>query len=165
MGDGETFVGGCFCGAVRFSVSGPVVVTQTCHCSICRQLHGTSFGVAAACFGADKFEVTAGEDHLGEFMSPRNFSRMFCRDCGTRVFMKFDKADMEIPLVVVYPTLLDQVKAGGAPLPEELSPRQHVFYADRLYDINDGKAKIADAPKEFGGSGRLLNDDGSPIEG
>lgn len=42
--------GGCYCGAVRYVLrlaSADDARTQVCHCSACRRMHGSVFGVAA----------------------------------------------------------------------------------------------------------------------
>ena len=57
-----------------------------------------------------------------------------------------EKCDMEIPMVHVYTTNLDEV-----------------MHADRLYDCLDGKTIYIDMVANFGVSGQLLNDRGVPI--
>ncbi len=161
MSEEKEYEGGCFCSAVRFKVKGPAMVSQICHCSICRRLQGSSLGLAISFFGADKFEVTEGKEELSEHLSPQKYSRMFCRKCGTRVFLSFEKCEREIPMVALYPTLLDSVAHSS--IPEELAPSRHIYYADRLYDFHDGKPKFADMPAEFGGSGKQLDDKGNPV--
>ena len=156
-----TYSGGCFCGEVRFSIRGPVRSAQVCHCSICRQLQGSSLGQLAAFFNVDDFKIEKGADKITTYLSPLKYSRNFCSTCGSRVNLSFEKADMEIPFVVVYPTMLDELKSAET-LPDEFRPARHIFYADRLYDNNDGIPKFVDMPAEFGGSGKVLNDNGSP---
>jgi hypothetical protein len=135
---------------------------QVCHCSICRRLQGASFGVLASFWSAETLRVTRGEDALREYLSPQKFSRMFCGECGSRVFLKFDKSGLPIRSVAIYPTLLEAVREAGS-LPQELMPQRHIFYADRLYDIVDGRPKFKDMPSEFGGSGIRLDDHGAPV--
>ena len=35
--------GSCFCGTVRYEVSGPFESMVNCHCSMCRKHHGAGF--------------------------------------------------------------------------------------------------------------------------
>lgn len=49
-------------------------------------------------------------------------------------------------------------------LPAYLKPQMHAYYKDRLHDINDDLPKFADFPEGFGGTGKMLNNDGTPIE-
>ncbi len=48
-------------------------------------------------------------------------------------------------------------------LPERVKPAMHCFYKDRLMDISDDLPKYADFPVAFGGSGKMLNSDGSAV--
>ena len=158
----ERYSGGCFCGAVRFAARAPIRGAQVCHCSICRQLQGASLGVVSTFFDREAFEITEGEESLIEYVSPKKYSRRFCKHCGARVYLSFERCDVRVPLAVVYPTLLDSIKGGGL-LPAELSPERHIYYADRLVDVPDGKPKFKDMPKEFGGSGVRLDDRGNVL--
>jgi hypothetical protein len=151
--------GGCFCGAVRYKLSAPAQFTMVCHCSICRRLQASAMGAPATFFPADALEITSGEQHVREFLSPRNYSRMFCDQCGTRLWMGFDKCDLQIPMVAVYTTNLDDVRHSDG-LHGAYDPAQHVFYADRLYDCLDGKPKFVDMATDFGGSGQMMSDRG-----
>ncbi len=36
----EPLAGGCLCGAVRFTISGPLRGIVLCHCSQCLKIHG-----------------------------------------------------------------------------------------------------------------------------
>ena len=96
MSEQKHYEGGCYCGKVRFLIKGPATGTQICHCSICRRLQGASLGLIASFFPVDNFSVTAGGDQLTEYLSPLKYSRMFCKNCGTRVFIAFDKAEIDI---------------------------------------------------------------------
>jgi hypothetical protein len=39
----------------------------------------------------------------------------------------------------------------------------HAYYKDRLVDMTDDLPKFADFPEAFGGSGKMLNSDGTPV--
>ena len=157
-----SYNGGCYCGKVRFELTGPVQSAQVCHCSICRHLQSSSLGQLASFFKKEDFNVTEGKDFLNEFVTPLKYSRKFCKECGTRIGISFEKADFDVPFVVVYPTTIDELK-NTKDLPNEFKPQRHIFYADRLYDQNDGVMKFADMPKEFGGSGKMLDHSGQEI--
>lgn len=158
-----TYEGGCYCGALRFAAKGPVQFSMVCHCSICRSLQGSAFGALVSFFGADSFEITKGQDKAKEFLSPMSYTRRFCSDCGSRVTISFEKSEIESPMVGVYTTALDELRAGGAAVSDVFEPKYHAFYADRLYDISDGKPKFVDMAAEFGGSGKTLDDHGQPV--
>lgn len=73
----EQYAGGCACGKVRVTASGPPRRVGLCHCLDCRKHHGALF-YAAAIFPADAVTIT------GETSSYRG--RSFCPCCGSSVF-------------------------------------------------------------------------------
>ena len=76
--------------------------------------------------------------------------------------MGFEKCDLDIPMVAVYTTNLDEVVHSDR-LHGAYEPAAHAFYADRLYDCLDGKTKFVDMAADFGGSGQMLSDRGLPV--
>jgi Glutathione-dependent formaldehyde-activating enzyme len=55
--------GGCNCGAVRFEVTGPLVIASYCHCKRCQRRSGAAAS-ANAHPASDTFRIVAGEDRL-----------------------------------------------------------------------------------------------------
>ena len=86
-----TRTGGCYCGAVRYSVEGELPYVVHCHCTNCRRSHGAAF-FTAAFIASENFTVTAGEEHLAlsPFPDAPAGGRIFCRLCGSRVFNKLE---------------------------------------------------------------------------
>ena len=76
--------GGCACGAVRFSVSGPLMGVGVCHCTDCQKASGGAPNYVALAPKA-AFEVTKGEARVytckGD--SGGDIGRAFCADCGS----------------------------------------------------------------------------------
>ena len=77
--------GGCYCGELRYSVSGVVEVSLQCHCRECQYITGGNPNVAAI-FALEDFKYTEG--------SPATFARRdletpvvrhFCANCGTGI--------------------------------------------------------------------------------
>ncbi len=77
----ETRTGGCFCGKVKFSVSGEPYRVGICHCMDCRKHHGVLFH-ASAIFPEDAVRI---EGETGSYNG-----RFFCQNCGSPVFGKSD---------------------------------------------------------------------------
>ena len=73
----ERFTGGCLCGDVRITASGPPYRVGLCHCLDCRKHHGALF-YAAAVFPEDAVTI-AGETRAYQ-------GRHFCPRCGSSVF-------------------------------------------------------------------------------
>lgn len=82
-----TVTGGCLCGAVRYEYRGEVGTAGYCHCSDCRHISGSAFGVSVR-VQASGFRVVSGAPHgftkTGD--SGRQVTRYFCRDCGSPLF-------------------------------------------------------------------------------
>lgn len=86
----EKFNGGCYCGAVRYQISGRPVWSGHCHCRSCQRALGGAF-VTWSKVARDDFEVTKGTIKIIE-KSPGT-SRGFCGDCGTTLTYA---ADVEV---------------------------------------------------------------------
>jgi hypothetical protein len=74
--------GGCFCGRVRYSVSGPLRSGRSCHCSRCRKAFSGA-GSAYAEVAPGSFSWITGADNLTNYESTPGWGLCFCRTCGT----------------------------------------------------------------------------------
>jgi hypothetical protein len=74
--------GGCLCGAVRYTVTGPLRDVLVCHCSVCRRTHGHE-AAYAACDRTHLVVESAAELRWHEHDGAR---RAFCGRCGGRLF-------------------------------------------------------------------------------
>lgn len=72
--------GGCLCGAVRYRVTGAMILGTLCHCPSCRRASGAPT-VAWACFEDKDFAFVQGEPMRYE--SSPGVERTFCGRCGT----------------------------------------------------------------------------------
>jgi hypothetical protein len=81
------FTGGCFCGAVRYEVTGDPVMVRNCHCDDCRKVTGASFATNVFVKREDltllQGELTTFE-HVADSGNAR--AQEFCAKCGTSVF-------------------------------------------------------------------------------
>lgn len=77
------YLGGCHCGAVRFSVMAPSELKiLDCNCSICRML-----GYQHLIVSADDFTLLKGEEALSKYRFNSGIARhLFCRKCGVKSF-------------------------------------------------------------------------------
>lgn len=76
--------GSCLCGVVRFELKGPPDFMNLCHCSICRKVSGSSYGVFAHA-GTERVEWLAGADEVRSFASSEHGRRSFCPHCGSNL--------------------------------------------------------------------------------
>jgi len=49
----QSTAGSCYCGAVRYRVSGPFLELKHCHCALCRKLHAATVVSFASCLKGD----------------------------------------------------------------------------------------------------------------
>ena len=115
----DTMAGGCLCGAVRYTVNGPIQgEIAHCHCSMCRRASGapvlTWFTVKK-----EDFEVVKGEPR--SYKSSDHARRSFCGDCGTPLtfISEHDPAFVDLTL-------------GSLDRPEDYPATQHVWTMSRL---------------------------------
>jgi hypothetical protein len=138
----KTYSGSCFCGEVRFTVTGDPVLMGYCHCESCRLWSAAPIS-AFSLWQPEVIQVTHGAESIGTSNRTKNSDRKWCRSCGGHVF-------------TVHPGMaLTEVCAAIIPdLPFE--PGVHVHYQESVLHIHDGLPKMKDLPSEAGGSGVSL---------
>lgn len=102
--------GGCRCGAVRFRVSAPPMLTMACHCRGCQRMSSSAYSLSAA-IPAPGFGVIAGETVPGGLKG--DLRHHFCPSCMSWLFTTAE----QMPFVNVRPTMLDDPE-GFAPFIE-----------------------------------------------
>ena len=86
--------GSCLCGQVRFEAAlGPDNWMEHCHCSMCRKAHGAA-SVTWIDLPVGDFRWTAGESELVRYRSSKDWTRIFCRHCGSHVAGQREGAPM-----------------------------------------------------------------------
>lgn len=94
--------GGCYCGSVRYEITGDSINHAICHCRDCQKSSGAA-SVAWIMLAEDGFAVTKGE--LKSVHGQGGAQRMFCADCGTGIAYK--NADMLPGMIDVQTVTLD----------------------------------------------------------
>ncbi len=117
--------GSCLCGAVRYSVTGPMRDVIYCHCEQCRKTSG-HFVAATACAKHDL--IISEERGLTWFKSSDNARRGFCCECGSSMFWEAARRGTV------------SIMAGTLNTPTRLTASGHIFVesAGDYYDLDDG---------------------------
>ncbi|CAD7703592.1 unnamed protein product [Ostreobium quekettii] len=145
---GDVCSGGCPCGAVEVRISGVLPLMQGyCHCTICQDYHSAPMCavVAFPWAGPDDRNVdfVKGRDGMKTYNRTAAIDRCFCGSCGSPV-VNFNTA---AGFASFFPRILHGWKFEG---------QSHLYYGDRAVDVRDGLVKYVDLPKEWGGSGEVV---------
>jgi hypothetical protein len=142
MSNRESYKGSCFCGAVKFTVSGEPSGMGYCHCESCR--HWSAGPVNAfTLWSPEAVKITHGADNIGTYNKTPQSSRKWCKNCGGHIFTEHP----EWGVTDVYAAILPQLP---------FQPGVHVNYQETVLHVRDGLPKMKDLPEEMGGSGDTL---------
>ena len=125
--------GGCFCGRIRYEITGTPFHRTNCHCSICRRTTGAPF---VTWFSVNPRDFRLVSDAPARFRSSDKGTRTFCPHCGTQLTFQSDDSPNEI-----------DVTTCSLDVPDALPPDDHTHTASRLSWIRlaDGLPEHADA--------------------
>ena len=142
MREGISYEARCFCGAVRFTVSGEPAAMGYCHCRECR--HWSAGPVNAfTLWRPEAVAITQGVDRIGAYQKTPNSIRKWCVTCGGHLYTEHPP----MGVIDVYAALIPDFP---------FQPGVHVHYQESVLSIRDGVPKLRDVPKEMGGSGIAL---------
>ena len=134
----------CHCGAVCYEVKADPVDAKICHCRNCQVLHGAPMQWAVIFHKADVRFVRGvqamnfynSERRAHQTLSERELPcKVACGECGTLI------ADEGRRMWLAFPTLFDAAESGA--LPAAFQPSCHIFYGQRVVDLDDGLPKWA----------------------
>ena len=110
-------LGGCLCGAVRYTCSEAPLTAYHCHCRDCQKASGSAFATCLL-MKESAVRLTSGEPRQFEVEtdSGNRLTRLFCGNCGSQLFSKISQ----------YPKLR-VVKAGTLDDPSWLKPERHIW--------------------------------------
>lgn len=130
--------GGCYCGALRYQVTGDPMFKGQCHCRECQYISGGNPNVLMA-FPESGFSYTKGapkEFRRSDLETP--VTREFCADCGTHILAKAPGVPGAVVLKIG--TLDDPAVFG--------SPQMAIFTCDQqpFHHIPDGVPSFERTP-------------------
>ena len=112
------YLGGCFCGALRFRSSKDPVETGYCHCTTCRKTTGAPV-LAFASFPIEGFEYLKGRPNV--YASSASGQREFCGTCGTQICFR----ESELAETV-------DVNSGALDQMEAVAPDHHIYTGSQV---------------------------------
>jgi len=141
--------GSCFCGAVKFTLTGEPEAMAYCHCDSCR--HWSAGPVSAfTLWKPEALQIIEGSVKIADFEKNPNSDdetvqsrRKWCTVCGGHIYTEHPTMGLvDVPAAVI--SYFD------------FAPLFHVHYQETVHRIADGLPKFRDLPKEAGGSGLTL---------
>ena len=138
----KTYHGGCFCGAVKLTVSGEPAGVGYCHCESCRSWSAAPVN-AFTLWKPEAVRVTQGAEQIGTFNKTPQSYRKWCKTCGGHLFTEHPG----MGLIDVYAAVIPDFP---------YQPGVHVNYLETKLHIKDELPKVRDVPTEMGGSGVLV---------
>lgn len=123
--------GRCLCGAVEFTVDGPLRSVVYCHCKMCRRTSG-HFVAATAC-ALPHLSIRPTQS-LRWYRSSAEAQRGFCGRCGSNLFWKPDSATHV------------SIMAGTLDDPTGLTAAAHIYVGEKAdyYHTDDQLPKHLD---------------------
>src|ERR1700757_3863646 len=115
-----------------------------CHCSSCRSWSGGPVN-AFSLWKPEAVKITSGADNIATFTKTRLSERKYCRKCGGHLMTNPPPLGLVDVFFATLPTL-------------DFKPAVHVNYAETVLPMKDGLPKLKDFPKEFGGSGAMIEE-------
>lgn len=112
----EVRTGSCFCGAVKFVVSGLPINVRVCHCQDCQRLTGSAFFVRAL-FPGTAVTITG---QLAGIATSADLTRKFCPRCGSQMFAERKSRPDTVAVAL-----------GSFDRLDGLCPSDHVWVSDK----------------------------------
>ena len=109
------YTASCLCGGVQLALMAEPGPISICHCTMCRKAQGGPFATNAHMPTA-ALDVTQGAELLSSYESSPGHHRVFCKTCGSPLFM----TDAEEPDVV-------SVRVGIIDGPLRTRPSAHYY--------------------------------------
>ena len=149
MSENTQHEGSCFCGDVKFTVTGNPEAMAYCHCDSCRNWSAGPVS-AFTLWKPTTLEITQGLDNIAGFdKNPISgdtnvvSNRVWCKSCGGHLYTDHPTMGLiDVPAVIIKNF--------------NFKPGFHVHYQESVLPMKDGLPKFKDLPKEAGGSGEEL---------
>ncbi|MCA1653999.1 MAG: GFA family protein [Sphingomicrobium sp.] len=115
-----SMLGGCSCGAVRYSLSSAPFDAGWCHCRTC-QLTSGGPAMAFATVPIRHYRIERGAEIIKRRASSSFGHRTFCKECGSPLSIQVDYQPETIDLPIA---TLDE--------PDAVVPEFHIFWSSKV---------------------------------
>lgn len=122
----------CPCGSVAFETTGAALLRAYCHCSICRAFNGTDYADVTVFRADDVHSLHERAVDFKFYKRPPLVHRGTCRRCGEAAVEKARVPPMPELIIVPSANLAEAARPA---------PAMHIFYGDRVTDVDDGLPK------------------------
>lgn len=129
----ETYELSCDCGHLKMTAKGEPKLSLYCHCGSCRELYNADM-LSATGWAHESVDLPDESSMFVHKMDGKEMTRYGCPKCGMTMY------GIHKPGIPVIPHALFR-KISGGKLPAELAPTLHLFYRDRVMDIDDDLEK------------------------
>ena len=137
-----TYIGTCFCGAVKLEAAGEPEGMGYCHCVSCRSWSGGPVN-AFTLWKPETVRITDGRQHVAVYNKTPGSGRTYCSKCGGHLMTEHPALGVIDVFSATLPTLA-------------FTPGLHINYAETVLPMRDGLPKFKDFPGSFGGSNELV---------
>ena len=121
IAEGESLEGGCLCGAIRYTLSGPTLFVSQCACKDCQKATGTGHTTIVG-IHRSQLELSAPPaTYTNTGDTGGSVTRHFCGTCAGRLFTSGD-----------LPGEFIMVQAGSLDDPSAVSPVNVIYMKDAV---------------------------------
>jgi len=132
----------CHCGSVvvRVLAGSSPQARSICHCQTCRSLSGAPFlaNLVLPAHAVDICGADGGEANLVTCKTSKHVTRKRCASCFSPVVASLGPKRIVVPMAMFSP----------GQLPADWAPEHHLYYDQRVLDVNDDLPKFS---THFGG--------------
>ena len=114
----KVHTGGCYCGHIRYAITGPVERAGICHCENCRKAVGAQ-SVAWILLKKIHFRMDKGD--LSRYRTDTGAWRGFCPHCGTSISYESDRRADEI-----------DITTGSLDEPDDFPPQWDAYAEEKI---------------------------------
>ena len=125
--------GSCMCGAISYTIEGPIPDFGSCHCQTCQKASGSAFGTNLG-IPRTQLSLSDPQGFLKGYESSPDKIRSFCSHCGTPIYAHLKST----------PDLV-RIRMGTLETPVSKGVKAHTFVSEKAswHEIGGDAAQFA----------------------